>query len=56
MLFSVFYNLSGLDEVGQAYRLHAITLVHTMRLFKSNPGEARRDRLGRAYTAWAFFN
>ena len=56
MLFSVFYNLNGLDEVGQAYRLHAITLVHKMGLFKSNPGGARRNRLGRAYTAWAFFN
>lgn len=56
MLFSVFHNLSGLDEVGQAYRLHAITLVQNIRLFSINAGLSRRDRLGRAYTAWAFFN
>ncbi|KAF3001345.1 hypothetical protein E8E13_006029 [Curvularia kusanoi] len=27
-----------------------------MRLFRANPGGTRRDRLGRAYTAWAYYN
>lgn len=56
MLFNVFYNLSGLDEIGQAYRLHALTLVHQMHLFKRTTAGTPRDRHGRAYAAWAFFN
>lgn len=56
MLFNVFYNLSGLDEVGQAYRLHAMTLVRDMRLFEINSEGTRRSQWGRAVTAWAFYN
>jgi len=57
MLFNVYYNLSGLDEIGQAYRLHAIALAHDLRLFEAKL-EGQRDRLwdGRAFTAWSLYN
>lgn len=57
ILFNVFYNLCGLDEVGQSYRIHAVDLAHKICLFDDSPtivGE--RTRRGRAYTAWALFN
>lgn len=56
MIFNVFYNLSGLDEIGQAYRLHALKLVSQMRLLKRDMSGTPRERLGKAYVAWAFFN
>lgn len=58
LLFNVFYNLSGLDEVGQAYRLQAITLARDMHLFNSAAFEDQgpRVRHGMAYTAWTLFN
>ncbi|KAH8897378.1 hypothetical protein GQ53DRAFT_638658 [Thozetella sp. PMI_491] len=54
ILFSVFHNLSGLDEIGQAYRIQAVALAHKLRLF-DGPGAEKSERLrrGRAYTAWA---
>ena len=57
MLFNVFYNLCGLDEVGQAYRIQAIALAHNTRLFESAiEGQSERIRRGRAFAAWALFN
>ena len=58
MLFNVFYNLSGLDEVGQAYRIQVLALAKSIRLFSSAPhgGQSRRIRHGMAYAAWALFN
>lgn len=57
MLFNVFYNLCGLDEVGQAYRIQAIALARNMRLFSSAiEGQSLRIRHGMAFTAWALFN
>lgn len=56
MLFNVFHNLCGLDEIGQAYRIQAITLAQAMRLFNPTEGVAPRIRHGMAFTAWALFN
>ena len=57
ILFSVFYNLCALDEIGQPYRIHAVALAHKLRLFDSNvPTSSDRTRNGRAFTAWTLFN
>jgi hypothetical protein len=57
ILLHVFYNLCGLDEIGQVYRIQAIALAHELRLFDSSDGEKReRIRRGRAYTAWALYS
>lgn len=57
ILFNVFYNLCGLDELGQVYRIHAIALAHKLRLFDSTIDEqSDRQRNGRAFTAWALYN
>ena len=57
ILFNVFYNLCGLDEIGQAYRLHALALANEMQLFNSTAkGQSKRIRHGMAFTAWALFN
>ena len=58
ILFNVFYNLSALDEVGQAYRIQAVALAKEMCLFDSAKfeGQSSRTRHGMAYGAWALFN
>jgi hypothetical protein len=57
MLFNVYYNLCGLDEIGQAYRLHAINLARELNLFDASfKGQTTRLNHGRAFTAWALFN
>ncbi|EFY90076.1 C6 transcription factor, putative [Metarhizium acridum CQMa 102] len=57
ILFNVFHNLCGLDEIGQAYRIQAISLAHQLRLFDSSVYmHNHRMRNGRAFTAWALFN
>lgn len=57
MLLNVFYNLSGLDQLGQVYRTHAIALAHELRLF-DGPMEAptKRQRDGMLFTAWALYS
>ena len=57
MLFNVFYNLCGLDEIGQAYRVHAIALAHKLQVFDgSMRGQDDRLRNGMQFTAWALFS
>ncbi|KID87760.1 hypothetical protein MGU_04998 [Metarhizium guizhouense ARSEF 977] len=57
ILFNVFHNLCGLDEIGQAYRIQAIALAHQLRLFDSSVYmHDHRMRNGRAFAAWALFN
>ncbi|ETS83860.1 hypothetical protein PFICI_05736 [Pestalotiopsis fici W106-1] len=57
MLFNVFYNLCGLDEIGQPYRIQAIELAHKLRLYDSAiSGQSKRIRDGRLYTAWALYD
>ena len=57
ILFNVFHNLCGLDEIGQAYRIQAIALAHELRLFNgSMSGESSRIRNGRGFTAWALYS
>lgn len=59
IIFNVIYNLCGLDEIGQAYRVHAIALAHKIRLFGSTvdqDGQNDRMRNGKAYAAWALYN
>jgi hypothetical protein len=57
ILFTVFHNLCGLDEIGAAYRIQAIALYHKLRLFDNTiGGESLRIERGRAFTAWAMYN
>ncbi|KAF4873399.1 Nitrogen assimilation transcription factor nirA [Colletotrichum siamense] len=57
ILFSVFHNLCGLDEIGQPYRIHGVNLARKLRLFsKSSCGNNDSKRKGWAYTAWALYN
>lgn len=57
ILFNVLYNLSGLDEVGQAYRIQAIALASELQLFDSKAnGLSNRQRRGWAFAAWALYN
>ncbi|KAG5927461.1 hypothetical protein E4U42_002212 [Claviceps africana] len=58
IIFDVIHNLSGLDEVGQPYRLHAVVLASRMRLFHQTGADEVDDRMrnGRAFTAWALYN
>ncbi|KAL7913972.1 hypothetical protein GGI35DRAFT_231253 [Trichoderma velutinum] len=57
IVFNVFHNLCGLDEIGQAYRIRAIDLAHQMQLFDSNVG-GRHYKMQRsmAFLAWTLFN
>ena len=33
MLFAIYHNLCGIDEIGQAYRVQAVALAHKLRIF-----------------------
>jgi hypothetical protein len=57
ILFTVFHNLCGVDEIGKAYRLQVIDLAHQLRIFDTSVASGS-DRLqkGREYTAWALYN
>lgn len=55
ILFSVFHNLCGLDEIGQPYRIHAVSLAHELRIFDVMDVRSQRIQNGRAYTAWALY-
>ncbi|TDZ67621.1 hypothetical protein CTRI78_v002790 [Colletotrichum trifolii] len=57
ILFSVFHNLCGLDDIGQPYRIQGVVLARELGLLKPsscNVMGAKRD--GWAYTAWALYN
>ncbi|TEA17729.1 Nitrogen assimilation transcription factor nirA [Colletotrichum sidae] len=57
ILFSVFHNLCGLDDIGQPYRIQGVVLAQELGLLKPsscNVMGAKRD--GWAYTAWALYN
>lgn len=59
IIFNVIHNLCGIDEIGQAYRLHGLALAHKIRLFDGSvdmSGQSDRIRNGRAYAAWALYN
>ncbi|KAK1452446.1 hypothetical protein CMEL01_16762 [Colletotrichum melonis] len=57
ILFSVFHNLCGLDEIGQPYRIQSVVLARKLRLFSTNSlGNSDPKRKGWAYTAWALYN
>lgn len=57
IIFNVFHNLCGLDEIGQAYRINAYALAHDMRLFDGPIQDANaRVRRGKIYTAWALYS
>jgi hypothetical protein len=57
IVFNAFYNLSGLDEVGQAYRVQAVALAHKLSLFdEKSSGHNERIQKGRAYVAWTLYN
>lgn len=59
IVFNVIHNLCGLDEIGQAYRIHALALARSLRLFDGPidaDGKSDRVRNGRAYAAWALYN
>lgn len=57
ILFNVFYNLCGPDEIGQPYRIRAINLAQKLRLYDGAIfGQSKRIRDGRLYAAWALYN
>lgn len=57
ILFAVFHNLCGLDEIGQAYRVQVIALAHQLRIFDTSAvDQGDRVQRGREYTAWALYN
>ncbi|KAL7793630.1 hypothetical protein V8C37DRAFT_378517 [Trichoderma ceciliae] len=63
IVFNVFYNLCGLDEIGQVYRIHALALAHEIRLFdgpvvdeQSRDAQSDRIQKGKAFLAWALFD
>lgn len=57
ILFNVFYNLCGLDEVGQVYRVQAIALARRLGLFDTTlEVHDARIRHGWIFTAWSLFN
>ncbi|KXH40931.1 hypothetical protein CSIM01_08418 [Colletotrichum simmondsii] len=57
ILFSVFHNLCGLDEIGQPYRVHSVVLAQKLRLLSKNScGNDDPKRKGWAFTAWALYN
>ncbi|KAF4333352.1 nitrogen assimilation transcription factor nit-4 [Fusarium beomiforme] len=57
ILFSVYHNLCGLDEVGEPYRIHAVTLAHELRIFDTvEVSQNERIQRGRQYLAWAMYN
>jgi hypothetical protein len=57
IIFSVYHNICGLDEIGQPYRIQAIHLSHKLRLFNTDIDvQDTRLRRGRAFAAWALYN
>ncbi|XWW92809.1 hypothetical protein V2A60_000736 [Cordyceps javanica] len=57
ILFSVFYNLSGLDEVGQAYRIRSVALARELGIMDGpDATEPARTQRGKAFTAWTLYN
>ncbi|EHK27097.1 uncharacterized protein TRIVIDRAFT_21401, partial [Trichoderma virens Gv29-8] len=57
ILFNVYYNLCGLDKIGQAYRIRAIDIAHEMRLFDSKvSGRNYKMQRSMAFLAWTLFN
>ncbi|EHK44954.1 hypothetical protein TRIATDRAFT_139368 [Trichoderma atroviride IMI 206040] len=62
MIFNVFYNICGLDEIGKSYRIHAIELAEEIRLFDSPLDEQTEDprtirlQKGKEFLAWSLFN
>ena len=57
IILNIFHNLSGLDEVGKAYRIHAVALAHQLRLFDGAiDRESARIRNCLAYTVWALYS
>lgn len=57
ILFSVFHNLCGLDEIGQPYRIQAVVLARKLHIFDTSlAGQSDRLRRGREYAAWAMYN
>ncbi|KAG9495310.1 hypothetical protein J7337_013548 [Fusarium musae] len=57
ILFSVFHNLCGLDEVGKPYRVHAVALANQLRIFDTiDVDQSKRIQRGTQNLAWAMYN
>lgn len=57
IIFNVFHNLCGLDEIGQAYRINSYALANKMGLFDGPITDTNeRMRRGKIYTAWALYS
>ena len=51
------YNMSGLDEIGRAYGVQAVTLARNMNLLEGCvEGDNPREIQGRVFTAWMIYN
>ncbi|KAH7323267.1 hypothetical protein B0I35DRAFT_450360 [Stachybotrys elegans] len=57
ILFSVFHNLCGLDQIGQPYRVRAVAMAQELGLFDGTAdGQSERIQKGRAFTAWTLYS
>ncbi|EWY81238.1 hypothetical protein FOYG_15513 [Fusarium oxysporum NRRL 32931] len=57
IIFSVFHNLCGLDEVGKPYRVHAVALANQLRIFDTiDIDQSKRIQRGTQNLAWAMYN
>ncbi|VZI05496.1 unnamed protein product [Fusarium fujikuroi] len=57
ILFSVFHNLCGLDEVGKPYRVHAVALANQLHIFDTiDIDQSKRVQRGTQNLAWAMYN
>ncbi|KAF5599035.1 n-terminal fungal transcription regulatory domain-containing protein [Fusarium pseudoanthophilum] len=57
IIFNVFHNLSGLDEIGQVYRISSVSMANQLNLFDTPiPGSSERTRKGNVFTAWAVYS
>lgn len=57
IIFNVFHNLAGIDEIGQAYRIQSYALATKIGLF-DGPITDTDDRMrrGKIFTAWALYS
>jgi hypothetical protein len=56
IVLNIYYNLSGLDEIGQVWRVQAIALAHELGLFDGRiTAESDRLRAGMEFTAWTLY-
>jgi hypothetical protein len=57
ILLNVFYNLCGLDELGQGFRIRALAMAHELHLYDGPiRDQSSRIRRGKLFLAWALYS